>query len=337
MPDSRVYQDKIKFIGSKLVIFSGAVDNVGRRVNNGNNLKKDRKKAYQGVITKKNRKSKYESLSAWAEVLKYGNKVCNYENTWKEIKMVMVTLTLSSPQIHDDKTIKRECLEPMLKFLYYNYGVENYFWKAESQLNGNIHFHILVDRYIDKKELQLNWNHIQNKLGYVDRYYDKTNKVDPPSTQIELFRPSRQSMEYILKYLTKDNEYRKIEGLQFRLSNKLSHLKIYVNEIRAEDCNRIIAKAKEKCKSVYSNDYSMIFHFQKESISYFQYDFLIKKMSVYYSDLFKGIYVYRLKSFEIKMVYMYHQDRFKYVMLRKCLEIENKKEFDIKKIEKLVC
>ncbi len=34
-----------------------------------------------------------------------------------------------------------------------SYQVDYYVWKAEPQKNGNIHFHILMDRWVDYKDI----------------------------------------------------------------------------------------------------------------------------------------------------------------------------------------
>lgn len=125
---------------------------------------------------------------------------------------VFFTLTLSSDQIHPDATINRQCLQPFLQAMKRTHGIEHYFWRAESQENGRIHFHVLTDRYIPKEALRIAWNKAQNLLGYVDRYYEATGKADPPSTEIHRLRERVKDertgrwrtvdpIEYLLDYL----------------------------------------------------------------------------------------------------------------------------------------
>lgn len=84
-----------------------------------------------------------------------------------------VTLTLPSPQCHPDAMFKSECLHHLFVELRRFYNVENYLWKAELQGNGNIHFHIITDQYLDYFAVRNRWNRILNKYGYVDRYAAK--------------------------------------------------------------------------------------------------------------------------------------------------------------------
>lgn len=101
---------------------------------------------------------------------------------------VFVTVTLPSDQVHSDSVINRACLQPFLQMLKRHHGIENYFWRAESQENGRVHFHILTDRYIGKEDLQVSWNKAVNRLGYVDRYYEASGDACPPSTEIHRVR-----------------------------------------------------------------------------------------------------------------------------------------------------
>lgn len=87
-----------------------------------------------------------------------------------KFKVVFVTLTLSSKQIHSDNIIKSQLLHQFLVEVNKKYHVTRYVWRAEKQGNNNIHFHLLIDRFIPCNELTQLWNRIQNKLGYVNRY-----------------------------------------------------------------------------------------------------------------------------------------------------------------------
>jgi len=126
---------------------------------------------------------------------------------------VFLTLTLPSEQVHDDREINRKCLQPFLATLKRVHGITHYFWRAEAQENGNVHYHILTDRYIAARDLQASWNRAINVLGYEDRYYERTGKVDPPSTDVhrmtDQIRDKRTGkmvtvdpVEYLLDYVT---------------------------------------------------------------------------------------------------------------------------------------
>ena len=70
----------------------------------------------------------------------YKQKVCS---------PTLATFTLPSKQCHDDNFIKRYLLNRLIKLLKEKYGVKLYLWVIEPQINGNAHFHILLDKFIE--------------------------------------------------------------------------------------------------------------------------------------------------------------------------------------------
>jgi hypothetical protein len=174
-----------------------------------------------------------------------------------QFKICFITLTLPSKQIHSDKEIKEKCLNSLLIELTRYYKVKNYIWRAEKQKNGNIHFHILTDKFIDWNELRNRWNRIVNKLGYVDRYresqknfhkngfhvrtellpswsYERQLKAyeegvknhwdNPNSTDIHSVRKIINLKNYILKYMIKEveltaNYIDKIQTIKLKIKN----------------------------------------------------------------------------------------------------------------------
>jgi len=87
-------------------------------------------------------------------------------------KLSFITLTLSATQHNSDEEIKSKLLNHFLTDLRRKHNVNYYIWKAEKQENGNIHFHILTNRYIPHNYIRESWNSIQNKAGfnYIDIY-----------------------------------------------------------------------------------------------------------------------------------------------------------------------
>ena len=157
-----------------------------------------------------------------------------------KFKIAFATLTLPAKQIHSDNEIKAKCLNQILIELKKYHHVKNYIWRAEKQKNGNIHFHILVDKFIPHQELRDRWNRIVNKLGYVETYRNemqswhrdgfrvrknllrtwplrkqkaayergaRTHWNSPNSTDIHSVQKVRDLKSYITKYVTK-NEVR---------------------------------------------------------------------------------------------------------------------------------
>ena len=158
-------------------------------------------------------------------------------------KIAFITLTLPSLQVHSDNEIKNQCLNQFIVEIKKRYHVKNFVWRAEKQKNGNLHFHLLIDKFIPYLELRDRWNRIINKLGYVDRFQEKQKEFykngfrvsanandkrskeeqykaylkaikegfqSPNSTDIHSVRKVKDIKRYCAKYMTKDDDGNKL-------------------------------------------------------------------------------------------------------------------------------
>ncbi len=85
-------------------------------------------------------------------------------------KMNFITLTLPAQQAHSTDVIIKSCLNQTLTELKAKFNLQNYVWRLEYQKNGNAHFHIATDCFMEYWAVRSIWNRCLNKLGYVDRY-----------------------------------------------------------------------------------------------------------------------------------------------------------------------
>lgn len=131
-------------------------------------------------------------------------------NSSYKFKVSFITLTLPSKQQHSDKIIKSQLLNQFLIEAKKKWDLTNYVWKAERQGNGNLHFHILSDKFIPHYELRQVWNRIVNKLGYVDEYEKQHKKRNPNSTDIHSLYKVKNIYNYITKYMVKPEHRKKI-------------------------------------------------------------------------------------------------------------------------------
>lgn len=166
-------------------------------------------------------------------------------------KLAFITLTLPAKQIHSDEEIKSKLLNQFLIELKTKFQVLDYIWKAEKQENGNIHFHILINRYIHHEKIKTIWNRILEKLGYISAYqlkqqdyfknsfrlsenpkdkrteaaqrkaYEKSkeeNWTKPNSTDIHALYKVKNIAAYITKYIakgvTKTDRTKEIDSLR---------------------------------------------------------------------------------------------------------------------------
>lgn len=172
-------------------------------------------------FTKKSRKTMLERLRNFMFAQKY-------ELTEKGIKerkvaqpYVFLTLTLCAKQKDSDIEIKAICLDNFLNKLRYHLGVFSYIWKAEAQENGNIHFHIIMNKEMGKKKADKLWHDSLELLGYVTLFEKKHGHRNPPTNRIETVFSQRRVMGYATKYVAKVDEYRKIDGMAWGCSKDI--------------------------------------------------------------------------------------------------------------------
>lgn len=141
-----------------------------------------------------------------------------------KFKVNFITLTLAEPQKGwTDKQIKSKILQPWLKRMAYHHNLFNYVWRAETQANGNIHFHIISDKFVHYESIRWHWNQILHKNGCLDRFTDKHGHSDPNSTDVHSIRKVDNIAAYLVKYFSKKaDDRRDISGRQWGCSYSLS-------------------------------------------------------------------------------------------------------------------
>ena len=143
----------------------------------------------------------------------------NNSNSVRNRTVTLATLTLTEQQKHTDKEFNqalRRFLDHLKKSDSFLINpttrmktnikaprVRQFFWRAEVQSNGNIHYHILFDAFVNKDVLKRVWNNQLVKMGYKPAYN---------STRIESLRNVKDVVAYVCKYLTKADTHDKKTG-----------------------------------------------------------------------------------------------------------------------------
>lgn len=96
-----------------------------------------------------------------------------------------VTLELPAPQgdVTDDD-LKRKCLNEWLLYAKRRYGLRSYVWKAETQANGNLHFHLTTDCYIHWGDIRKSWCHSLRHFGFVEQYRERMKEFHANGFQV---------------------------------------------------------------------------------------------------------------------------------------------------------
>jgi hypothetical protein len=110
-----------------------------------------------------------------------------------------LTLTLPGVATGDHKAIKRKVLDPFFTYARNVLGLRDYVWTAEIQPStGQIHFHCLVNQFLDKGKVRKAWNDACQRSGVITM-----SQGYKPSTEIEAVRSYDGSKAYAAKYLGK--------------------------------------------------------------------------------------------------------------------------------------
>lgn len=244
----------------------------------------------KGKLSKQSYLHVRKHLVAWLTSLEAG-KNSGFRRTCR-IKYVpiMITLTLSAEQSHTDMELKRVLFGRFIEWCKIAHDVKYFFIRYESQKNGNIHAHLIVDKYIDKKIIQDKWNSLQNRLDYIDKFEQKYKHRNPPSTDVRAIDEVNDTIDYLIGYVMKKSENRAIEGRQYGMSIELKEMDLY-NEIVDSAWSEALSKF-ENSDNVFKHhsDFYSVYVFKHNFIQEFGLSWLHKDMLKYYSEMFRRFY-----------------------------------------------
>lgn len=250
------------------------------------NLNDNKHKGFMSKAATKRMSNAIDWLLCYADKKKvYGKK----RQSKIDYLIGFVTLTLCAEQMHSDKVIKKTLLHQFLTEARWRWGVIHYVWKAERQKNGNIHFHIVTDKFIPYRELRDCWNRIQGKLGYLARFADKHNHFDPNSTDIHSVAKVSNVAAYIKKYMSKHEDEEKIEGNIWGLSYSLSKSKSLVLEMTPEIDKHFSYLKNAFIRQFKELEYCHLLAVSIKGLAKHANNILVKKFTSYVDDL-KGLF-----------------------------------------------
>lgn len=193
----------------------------------------------EGTLSEKS-KSRLRNAINWMQYLSEGK--FYYDKTTKKkypLRLNFITLNLCAKQFHSDEFIYHRLVRPFLRWLKRK-GLTLYVWRAESQANGNIHFHITGNKFVDRHSIQLKWNSLLQEHGYIRAYIQNGGDGNPPSTHVKGIKQPHKLAAYLVKYMSKNDKDRrkitcKLWGCSAELSNQrrnISELDLYFKEMK---------------------------------------------------------------------------------------------------------
>ena len=239
--------EKYSIVGDRLLIrtaYEEFFTPTGKTASQEANETNLRENAPSGTITRKIKLKMTRILSNWLSALELSPVASNGH---KVNLPTFVTLTLPAKQFHTDKELNAKALNRFITQVKRSHEVTHYLWRAERQENGNIHYHVVIDKFIGWQAVRKYWNAIMNDLGYIDHYRNEqsqfhqfgfqvrkdmlqswpedsqrkaynegieSNWSNPNSTDIHALYKVKNVSSYISKYVTKADEFQKLLDLK---------------------------------------------------------------------------------------------------------------------------
>ncbi len=247
--------------------------------------------SYNGFMSPKTRSKVSLFLTTWVDAIEEQRITLNQGKYFRNSCLTFVTLTLSAKQRHNDNYIKRNLLTRFITESKRKFQVHNYFWRAESQKNGNIHFHLLIDKYVHWSAIRALWNSIQSDHGYIDEFENLHGHRNPNSTDIQGLADLKNVAAYLIKYCCKKDGFRKIDGRIWGASDSVKLLRPLELIVDNELHSILVSLENNKEVRVHKQTEFVIFGcniaYQLSKISPSMYS----KYKDYYLNIYKELYV----------------------------------------------
>jgi hypothetical protein len=280
----------ISILSDRIVLFQANECPVLHKCPCKNSLQNLVKNKPSGIISRAACSRIRKIIDTWLNSIEIYNNQNNDKLIRKEHYPIFITLTLSAPQIKSDNDIKRNMLSQFINKLSNNHAVKHLFWRAEKQKNGNIHFHIITDKYIDKDKIRKYWNDIQEKEGYIEIFEKKWGHKNPPSTKIQSASSVKNFINYVLKYITKKEENSKVEGRIYGMTDSLRMIKSFTttnDSLYSEEIKEIVTKQDNR---IIKQDYATIIMLNRKKTTELKKLSIIHEYKQYLLQVYSDLY-----------------------------------------------
>lgn len=316
----------IKLYPSKIVLYNQFIsDNIYSKNSVINENKIRTKKSNHGDTLSLRSIKKISTIIDYLVFMSKSKNLYDFKGNRYKFKLNFITLTLPSKQLHDDQFLVNNCLNQFLIEIKKKYNVDKYIWRAERQRNGNIHFHIITDKYIFWNDIRTIWNRIINKYDYVNNYskhmqkyhkkgfrinkklyehgwdYSKqynayisgklTNWFNPNTTDVHSIKKVGNLKIYLLKYFTKQYQNENIKCNLWGCSRNLSNLTGVSNELDIQLLNEVNILFDSNKTKVVKNDFATILYFSYVDLYVNRLWALLKLLYNQINSVFKKINV----------------------------------------------
>lgn len=184
------------------------------------------KATYEGILSPSAKKKLIKAINLLVAISRPKKAIDFKTNREFKFRINFITLTLPSAQgAVSDKELKQVALKQWIEYWRDHADGMSYVWRAERQANGNLHFHIITDRYIHYREIRDTWNKRLAAWHFIDEFERKFNHRFPNSTDVHSVQKIKNLGAYIAKYMSKSEKHaQKIDGKVWDCSKNLKTL-----------------------------------------------------------------------------------------------------------------
>jgi hypothetical protein len=185
----------------------------------------------------------------------------------QQFRLSFITLTMPNSNILTASRDSKVLLEKMLRYLRNTQGMHSYVWKAETQENGQIHYHLTSNVYLHYQELRNYWNKLLFKSNLFSEYFEQRGDRDINSTDIHSVRKVKDLSAYLIKYFTKQEQNQiAVKGKVWDCSLNLKEGKYYATDLLEPDYYELLAGCKDLSIVVKELDHCTIFRSNHKNV-----------------------------------------------------------------------
>jgi len=193
-----------------------------------------RKKKYQGVLSASAEKN---MVRAFDNLMTASRRKQTYNRYLKKnvpFQLAMITLTLPTDKKLSSKEMNARLLKRFLQFIE-NYSLKHhrkkllYMWKLELQERGQLHWHIILNKWIPYELIAKFWSYLLKDAGLSRDYFMKYGSYHvKPATKVESVKKNTASdlRNYMLKRYLKKNADKAVTKRMYAIRDQFHEGKI---------------------------------------------------------------------------------------------------------------
>lgn len=206
------------------------------------------------------------------------------ENKRFKYKIGFATLTIPPDFNLSDKEIHKTIFKPFIRVLQEKYNLSEYIWKAETQDNEKLHYHITINQWIHWFVINREWR----KQIQKHEYDYGTEKRKRAATEIHSVKKVKNLAAYLCKYLSKNDTWKKstpkeiikqFEKMEFEkqptndLKKEHAQYLKRIPQVKLWDCSISLKKEKLTLRNIMEEHYDIMRDFTTIEINEIQKDF----------------------------------------------------------------